>query len=142
MIFRRILALGFLAFLVFGLLGMVGMAGRARSESAWRQGYLAGQQAAASEDGAPPSQPFIGSEAYGYGRYHPHFHSHSGFFPGLGFFACLIPLFFLGIFFFLVGPRRRRWRHGPWHHGPGRYSPHKPPWVDDNDLADEPVMKA
>lgn len=153
MIFRRILALGFLAFLLFGLLGFVGMAGRARTESAWMQGYLAGQQAAAGEDGAAANQPYTGPGMYGYGRYSPHFHGYGRFFPGFGFFTCLIPLFLFGGFLFMAGRRRRHWHrhghgpwrhhpHGSWGHGPGQPGFHKPPWVDDDDLADEPVMKA
>jgi len=147
MMFRRLFALGLLAFLFFGLLGFIGRATWARSESAWMQGYLAGQQAAASseDDAANAQPPRMYPDAYGYGRYHSHFRG--GFFPGLGLFTCLIPLFLLGGFFFLMGPRRRRWYgSGPCgHHPHGRHHQHgrhKPPWVDDDDLADEPVMKA
>ena len=146
MMFRKLLALGFLAFLFFGLMGFIGRASWARTESAWMQGYLAGQQAANREDGAAAARPPSYPEAYGYGRSYPHFHGHGGFFPGFGLFACLIPLFLFGGFFFLMGRCRRHWHgHGPgaWkHHRHPHSDHHKPPWVDDNDLADEPIMKA
>ena len=148
---RKFVGLGLLALLVFGAMGFVGMAGRSRSESAWMQGYLAGQQAAVgAEDGAATNLPPPHPGAYGYDGY---YRGHRGFFPGVGLFFCLFPLFMFGGFFFLLGGRRR-WRHGhgPWgEHGPhGRHhhhrhphpGSHKPPWVDDADLADEPIIKA
>lgn len=49
-----------------------------------------------------------------------------GFFPGFGLFACLIPLFFIGIAFFALRGlffwgRPRRWRHH--YGGPGMSEP-------------------
>jgi len=152
MIFRKLIGLGFLAMILFVFLGAFGTMRQSRTNMAYMQGYIAGQQAAASEDGAvngnaataPPMPPY---------SYNTHFRGHGGFFPGMGLFFCLLPLMFFGGMFLLFGlfGGRRHWHHG---HGPcgswqgghkhGGYmkSGPKPPWVDDNDLADEPVMKA
>ena len=149
MIFRKLIGLGFLAIMLFAFLGAFGTMRQSRTNTAWTQGYIAGQQAAAGEDDAvntaPPTSP------YGYDTY---YRSHRGFFPGIGLFLCLLPLMFFGGLFLLFGGKRR-WRHGPgsWHHhgpchgnhpwkGGHKQGGEKPPWVDDNDLNDEPVMKA
>lgn len=140
MIFRKLIGLGFVAILFFAFFGAVGSMRQNRTDAAYMQGYLAGQQAAASEDGtintAPPAT------AYGYNK---HVRGHGGFFPGAGFFLCLLPLLFFG-FMFMVGSCKHRWKHGhygKWHnHKHWKGGPPKPPWVDDDDLTDEPVMKA
>ncbi len=149
MFFRKLIGLAFIAMLFVGAMGLFG-AGRGRTQDAWTQGYIAGQQSVTTNaDGSTttvppaPANSYANPNSYGYGR------SHVGFFPGFGLLFCLIPFFFFGGLFMLFGGRRRRGRGGHWcrpghwqHHGHEKYKGPKPPWVDDDDLADEPIMKA
>ena len=135
MFFRKIFGL-FLILLVLG--GLFGLSGQNRYQDAWQQGYIAGQQAVAGQDGttatAPPAAP------YGPYGYYPARLGFFGFlFKGLGlFFLFWLMVGFLGLLF-----GRRFWRHGgkkwaKWH----RHAPEsgRPRWHDD-DLGDEQVMK-
>ena len=144
MIFRKLIGLGLLALMLFAFLGAFGSMRQSRTDTAWIQGYIAGQQVAAGEDGATTTAPPM--SPYGYGGY---YQGHRGFFPGVGLFLCLLPLMFFGGLFMLFGGRRH-WQHehGPWHkHGPcSKRGPHKgdnfkPPWADDDDFAGDPVQK-
>ena len=82
MIFRKLIGLGFLAMMLFVFLGAFGSMRQSRTNMAYMQGYIAGQQAAAGEDGAvngnaataPPMPPY---------SYNTHFRGHGGFFPGI-----------------------------------------------------------
>ena len=127
---KKVIGFGLLVLLVMNLLGAMrhlrgghndGLASVA--QTAWTQGYIAGQQAATGEEGAtvvPPS-----------------FSRHDGFeqngrfytpiFPIFGlFFLCLLPLFMIGSAFMFGG--RRRWhRHA--HGKGGRRGGHRPPWA-------------
>ena len=149
MFFRKLIGFAFIAMLFVGAMSLFGM-GRGRTQDAWTQGYIAGQQSVTTNADdmstvpLAPANSYANHNEFGYGR------SHFGFFPGFGLLFCLIPLFFFGGLFMLFGGRhrmgmgrRRHWcRPGHWqHHDHEKYKGTKPPWVDD-DLADEPIMKA
>jgi hypothetical protein len=140
MIFKKLFGLGFLAIMLFAFLGAFGSMRQARTDEAYRQGYLAGQQAAAaSEDGtvntSPPMSP------YGYDT---HYGGHRGFFPGAGLFLCLLPLMFFGFMSMMFGCKRRHWKYGPGgsghHHAPWKGGG-KPVWEDD-EFENEPPKEA
>lgn len=142
MFFRKLIGLALIVMLFFGAMNLFGM-GRGRAQNAWTQGYLAGQQSVTTNADGTTTTPPAPPNYDGYGR------SHVGFFPSFGFLFCLIPFFFFGGLFMLFGGRRRMGRHGPWcrpghwqQRGHDKYKGPKPPWVDDDDLADEPIMKA
>lgn len=144
MFFRKLIGLAFMAMLFFGAMSLFGV-GRGQTQAAWVQGYAAGQQSVTvNADGTTTVPPVPGND-YGYGR------NRVGFFPGFGFLACLIPLFFIGGLFMLFGGghRMHRYGRGSWRrngpcnqHGHEKYKGPKPSWVADDDLADEPIMKA
>lgn len=149
MFFRKLIGLAFITMLFVGAMSLFG-AGRGRTQDAWTQGYIAGQQSVtANADGntatAPPAPANRDANPNGYGYGHSHF----GFFPGFGLLFCLIPFFFMGGLFILFGGRRHMGRRGPWcrpdhwqQHGQDKYKGPKSPWMDDDDLADEPIMKS
>lgn len=131
MMFRKLFGLGFLALFFFAFLGLVTSGGRSSGEAAWMQGYIAGQQAAGGgEDGTTVVVAPEFSAGYGrvFGRTH--------FFPTLLVLTCLVPFFLMG-FFFLMGKKHWRHKYGRWHH-----HGNKAPWIDSDDLSDEPIMKA
>ncbi|MBE2223286.1 MAG: hypothetical protein IAF02_17230 [Anaerolineae bacterium] len=141
MIFKKLIRLGFLAILLFAFLGAFGSIRQARTNDAYWAGYLAGQQAAASEDStvnpAPPMSP------YGYDT---HYRGHRGFFPGAGLLLCILPFMFFGFMSMMFGCKRRHWKHGPG--GPGHWHQHgpwqgggKPVWEDEN-FENEPPKEA
>jgi hypothetical protein len=161
--FRKLFGLFFFGLLIFGLLGVFGRGGNGRYQSAYRQGFIDGQQAAAAgkeavpdgAEGAIPANPDGIPGAYMYYR------GHGFFFPGFGLLFCLMPLFFLGLFFMAFGRHRRHghrhqrghWGHGPWGHGPcgpnrwghhesGQESPKEKSPEDIDDGPDEPIFRA
>jgi hypothetical protein len=132
--FRKLMGLFFIGLLVFALLGLFG--GRAGSgfDSAYRQGFIDGQQAAtAGSEGAEGSVPSAKSGTNIYYR------DHSLFFPGPALLLCLVPLFAFGFMAMKsgmrhgrraawgpCGPGPRHWKHGPWEQwqdGPKEKSP-------------------
>ena len=144
MIFRKLFGLGFLAIMLFAFLGAFGSMRQARTNDAYLAGYLAGQQATASEDGtvnpAPPMSP------YGYDT---HYRGHRGFFPGAGLLLCILPFMFFGFMSMMFGCKRRHWKHGPggpggpgnWHHRGPWQGGGKPVWEDD-EFENEPPKEA
>ena len=158
--FRKFFGLLFLGFLIFGILGLFGRAGAGRYHSAYQQGFIAGQQAAASSAGTAAEEAGESTTAvpngYSYPGANVYWRGHGFFFPGFGLLFCLVPFFFLGLLF--MGFGRRRWHghhrhrgpcgHGSWKHGPRR---HGEDWVDSSqekspddidDGPDEPIMRA
>ncbi len=139
MFFRKMIGLGIFFMLFLAVMGLFGGARSSRYESAWTQGYIAGQQSVSTDaDGATTAPPPVVQNAYGVGR------SHMGgfFFPGAFLFMCLLPFFLIGGLFFLFSfGGRRHWKHGRKH---WRHHGHHPPWAggDDEEWGDEPVMKA
>ena len=137
MFFRKFFWL-FGLLLIFGALFATG--GLNQYQDGYTQGYLAGQQAAqqmaegaeGTTAGTPPAQPTPTYPYRGFGLF--------GFlFKGFVFFLGFMLLF--GLMGMLFG--RKHWHHRgyKWHkewHSHGR----TPPWFDDDDLKDEPVMKA
>jgi hypothetical protein len=113
--FRKLFGLFFFGLLIFGLLGLFGRGGHGRYQSAYNQGFIAGQQAAADSgeaapegsEGAAPAAPdnYPGANLY--------YRGHGFFFPGFGLLFCLVPFFLIGLFF--MGFGKRRW-HGHRHH--------------------------
>lgn len=157
--FRKLFGLFFMALLILGVFGLFGRMGHGRYESAYRQGFIAGQQAAAASDataesGAAPVPAAPGA----YPGANVYFRGHGFFFPGFGLLLCLIPFFFIGLMFMAFGGRRRHgrpyrhWRGGPC--GPGPWRHHRrweekgkeksPDDIDDGrDVgADGPIMHA
>ena len=143
MIFRKLFGLGFLAIMLFAFFGAFGSMRQARTNDAYMAGYLAGQQAAVSEDGnaatAPPASAY---------DYDTHYRGHRGFFPGAGLLLCILPFMFFGFMSMIFGSKHHR-RHGPcgprgpehWHHhGPWKGNA-KPVW-DDDDFTNEPPKEA
>ena len=161
--FRKLFGLFFLGILILGLFGFLGRGGYGRNQSAYQQGFLAGQQAAAASNEASPegaggtitaapNQPAY-ENVYSRG--------HGFFFPGFALFFCLIPIFLLG-FFMIMGKRRwhgHRHHRGHWGHHRGGYGPwgqgpcgrHGEDWEDSpkekspddiDDGPDEPIMRA
>lgn len=118
--FRKLFGLFFLGLLIFGLLGFFGRMGHGRYETAYQQGFIAGQQAAAAESGAAPEAGAAASGAVpgGYPGANVYFRGHGFFFPGFGLLLCLIPFFFIGLMFMVFGGRRRHGRHRHWRGGP------------------------
>mgnify|MGYP001818095503 CR=1 FL=1 len=156
--FRKLFGLFFVGLLIFGLWGLFGRAAAGRYQNAYQQGFVAGQQAAASSKegvaaGAAEAAPAAPDGHQGTQVY---YRGHSFFFPGFGLLFCLIPLFFLGLMFMGFGKRRWHkhgyrggpWRHGPCGPGPRRYeaeradSPKEKSPDDIDDGPDEPVMRA
>ena len=161
--FGKLFKLFFLGFLILGILGFFGRGGHGRYQSAYQQGFIDGQQSAATSKAAVPDGvegpvPVVPERNPGANIY---YHGHGFFFPGFGLFFCLIPLFFLGMFF--MGFGRRRWHghhhhrgnwgpygsgRGPWGYGPcghgkdegGRTKEKSPDDIDDG--SDEPIFHA
>lgn len=136
MFFRRLFGVFFIFLLLGGVFSLFN--GNGRSQDAYMQGYIAGQQSVTTEDGAttivaPAPQPYA--------------NRHSGF----GFLGGIVKFFtfFFG-FMFLIGFMGmlfgcKRGKHHGWHHarhwGNWQKGDKNPPWYDHNDN-DEPVMKA
>ena len=107
------------------------------AQAAWAQGYIAGQQSVAGEEGAtaavPPS-PMDSHDWHGmhdnYDRYgHDNYRGMSGFSVFGMLFRCLLPMFLIGGLFMLFGKRRcRRHRHGKHGERPS-WGGHRPPWA-------------
>jgi hypothetical protein len=155
--FRKLFGLFFLGLLLFGVLGFFGRSGQHRTQEAYQQGFMAGQQAAAasSETKAEGAQETMTTVPHRTPGANVYFRGHGFFFPSFGLLFCLVPLFMIGLLFTFGG--KRRWhKHG--HHpghwgrgpcGPGRWGPHdggeesakeKSP-EDIDDSQDEPVMR-
>jgi hypothetical protein len=141
MIFKKLFGLGFLTIMLFAFLGLfVGPARESRTNEAYRQGYIDGQQTAASEEGIANTVP--PASAYGYDT---HRRWHSGFFPG-PLLLCLLPFMFFGLMSMMFGCKSRHWKHEPhgpehWHqHGPWKGNA-KPVW-DDDEFTSEPPKEA
>lgn len=118
--FRKLFGLFFLGLLIWGLFGFFGRMGHGRYESAYQQGFIAGQQAAAAESGAVAEtggavSSAVPSAAPGANVY---FRGHGFFFPGFGLLLCLIPFFFIGLLSMAFGGRRRHRRYRHWRGGP------------------------
>jgi len=158
--FRKLFGLFFLGFIFLGLLGVFGRGGHGNDQSAYEQGFMAGQQAAAASneaavDGAAETASAAPSQPPGTNVY---YRGHRFFFPGSGLLFCLMPFFLMGMFFMIFGKRRwhghghhrGRWGHhrGPWGQGPCGHrkeredSPQEKSPDDIDDGADEPIMRA
>lgn len=160
--FRKLFGLFFLGFLIFGLLGLFGGGRHGRTQAAYRQGFMDGQQAAAaSKEAAPESAEEAAPVAPGnYPGANVYYRGHGFFFPGFGLMFCLIPFFFFGLFFMAFGKRRWHGRHhhrGQWGHYRGHGPCGRGPWADKgarqdssqekspddiDDGPDEPIMRA
>jgi len=161
--FRKLFGLFFLGFIFLGLFGFFSRGGHGRYQSAYEQGFIAGQQAAAASgeaapEGAEGTKTAAPSQIPGANVY---YRGHGFFFPGFGLFFCLIPFFLMGMFFMVFGKRRwhgHRHHRGPWGHHRGGYGPwgrgpcgsrrdgedgaeEKSP-EDIDDGADGPIMRA
>jgi hypothetical protein len=152
--FRKLMGVLFLSFLLLGIFGFLGHIGQDRSQAAYRQGFMAGQQAAASggeaaaagvEEAAPAAPvSYPGTKVY--------YRGHGFFFPGFGLLFCALPFFFLGFLFMAFGKRRwyghGRCGHGGWQQGPGgrgedwagKRQEKSPDDIDDG--PEEPIMRA
>ena len=161
--FRKLFGLFFVGLLIFGLFGFIGRGGHGRYQSAYRQGFMDGQQAAvgSSEKGAEGGEETGSTVPVGTSGTQVYYRGHDFFFPGSVFLFCLLPLFFFGMVFMLFGKRRwrghgqqRGWcghsrgKHGPWGHGPWGpredqedSSQEKSP-DDIDDGPDGPIMRA
>ncbi len=126
--FRKLFGLFFFGLLVFGLLGLFGGGRHGRTQSAYRQGFIDGQQAAAvgseaAAEGAEGASTAVPQQMPGTNVY---YRGHGFFLPGFGLLFCLIPFFFIGLFFMVFGRggRHGHGRHrGPWGHHRGGYGP-------------------
>ena len=133
MFFRRLFGAFFLFLLLGGVFGLF----NGRSQNAYTQGYIAGQQSVTVEDGANTAVPPAPQ---------PYQNSGFGFFGGIvKFFAFFFGFIFLiGFMGMVFGCKHRKHKKG-WHHahhwGNWEKGGEKPPWYDPNDN-DEPVMKA
>ena len=125
------------------ILAMFGIFGRGRHDRyqfAYEQGFLDGQQVAASGDKTVPDGAAV-AEA-------PVPESNPGtlvfyrgqrfFFPAFGLFLCLLPLLFMGMMF--AGFNKRRWhghhKRGHWGHGRRGYGPCGPRRWESDDNGD------
>jgi len=140
MIFRKLIGLGFLAIILFAFLflGAFDPIRQFLANDAYTAGYLAGQQAAASEDSTVNSAP--PTAAYGHNTQRGW---HSGFFPGPLLFLCLLPIIFFGFIPMIFGCKRRHWKHSPgssrdWHQHSSWKGGGKPVWEDDEFTNDPP----
>ena len=145
MIFRKLIGLGFLAMMLFVFLGAFGSMRQSRTNMAYMEGYIAGQQAVAGEDGTVNGNAATASTMPPYST-NTHYRGHGGFFPGMGLLLCLLPFMFLGFMSMMFGCKRRHWQHGPG--GPGHWHQHspwkgnaKPVWEDEN-FENEPPKEA
>ncbi|MCP4358643.1 MAG: hypothetical protein GY796_11550 [Chloroflexi bacterium] len=143
MFFRKMIGLFFM-FILLG--GFISMAGRGQHQTGYTQGYIAGQQAAVnaanSEDSGTAVTPPV-----------PHFPTrHYTGFSFFGFIAKAFGFFFMAMLFMgamglIFG--RRHWRHcghgrKEWKQWKKEWHKHgrRPPWHNDDDWSDEPIMKA
>ncbi len=133
--FRKLLLLVFICLLIFGLFGVYGRSAGPGYESAYRQGFIDGQQAAAG--GAESAAP--GTQIY--------YRGHDYFFPAPGLLLCLIPLFAIGFMMMAAGKHRhgrhRGWTpcgpgHGSWKHGPWEQWGDSPKEKSPDDIDDGP----
>jgi hypothetical protein len=141
MIFRKLIGLGFLAIMLFAFFGAFGSMRQSRYDAAWSQGYVAGQQAVAGEDGV-----VNGNAAAAPPASYRHFPGPRIFFPGIGLFLCLLPLMFFGFITMMFGCKRRHWKHGPggprhWHQNGPWQGGGKPVW-EDEEFENEPPKEA
>ena len=161
--FRKLFGLFFLGFILLGILGVFGRGGHGRYQSTYQQGFLDGQQVAAAQSAADPETAAgapvpVPNQRPGADIY---FRGHGFYFPGFGLLFCLIPFFFMGLFFMVFGKRRWHRHHhhrGGWGHrrggrppwkggpcGPRRESPDSPQEKSPDDIddgPDEPIMRA
>ena len=140
MIFRKLIGLGFLAIMLFAFLGAVGSMRQSSTNTAYMQGYIAGQQAAVNEDGAVNTAPATSPHGY-----NTHYRGHRSFFPGIGLLFCLLPFMFFGFMSMMFGCKKHGWKHGPghWHkHGPEHWRGNAKPVWDDDEFEDEPAKEA
>jgi len=132
---KKLIGFGILFFIIAHLFGAMAFMHNGRSsgtadmaQAAWAQGYIAGQQSVAGEDGAtanavPPS-PMDSYDSYRH--YDRHGMNPFSMFGML--FRCLLPLFLIGGLFMLFGKRRCH-RHGHGKHGNRpSWGGHRPPW--------------
>ena len=101
--FRKLFGLFFIGLLIFGLFGVFGRGGHHRTQEAYQQGFIAGQQAAAAEntaEGAEGTTTTVPNQSAGTNIY---YRGHGFFFPGSLLLFCLMPFFLLGFVFMLFG---------------------------------------
>jgi len=122
MFFKKLFGLFFIGLLIFGLLGFFGRASGPRYDSAYRQGFIDGQQAAASSvEGAEGAAKAVPDSASGTNIY---YRGHDLFFPAPALLLCLVPLFAIGFMMMASGKRGRHGRRGGW----GPCGPGRRPW--------------
>jgi len=138
---KKIIGFGILFFIVAHLFGAMAFMHNGRSsgtadiaQAAWAQGYIAGKQSVAGEEGAtantvPPS-PMDSHDWHGtHGEYDYNRHGMNPFAMFGMLFRCLLPLFLIGGLFMFFGKRRCR-RHGHGKHGDRpSWGGHRPPWA-------------
>lgn len=135
--FRKLMGLFFIGLLIFAFLGLFSRRAGSGFESAYRQGFIDGQQAAvAGGEGAEETTDALPNSSSGTNIY---YRDHSLFFPGPAMLLCLIPLFAFGFMAMKsgmrhgrrgawgpCGPARGHWKRGPWEpweDGPKEKSP-------------------
>ena len=136
MIFRKLFGLFFVGLLVFSLIGFFGRNSQGGYESAYRQGFIDGQQSAVvSGEAAPEGAEGTTTKAPGTQIY---YRDQSFFVPGPSPLLFLGPLVAFGLLFmrFAKHGRHRGWGpHGPC--GPGRGPWGPPPWKQGEDSPQE-----
>lgn len=122
MFFKKLFGLFFIGLLIFGLLGFFGRSSGSGYDSAYRQGFIDGQQAAvASGEGAEGAAKTVPDSASGTNIY---YRGHDFFFPAPALLLCLVPLFAIGFMMMASGKRGRHGRRGGW----GPCGPGRGPW--------------
>lgn len=142
--FRKLFGAFFFGLLVLGLFGLFGRGTNRGYDSAYRQGFIDGQQAAvagsetAAETTTGPPGSSAGTNIY--------YRDQGFFFPGSAALLCLVPLVAFSMLFMGMG-KRRHGRHGPWgpcgprgpwKHGPSPQTAGSSPEKSPDDIDDGP----